>query len=239
MRSENHFAKSKPRLNPGSSIVLPTAERTRWVLLIWGATLTYAIVRYNVFHGVAWTHTPLYVVNKSFAVGGVIFLALAYLVTKRTPGAAGGAEVQRAKAKFFGLTGFAMVSIHMIMALILLSPANYAKFFLDSGELNLTGEVTFLCGALGYGCLLYPAITTLPHMYDALGAKRWLQSQRMGYLALALACGHTFAMGYKGWIDVASWPGSMPPMTLLGFAAALAALAVKLVSNGSRAVSTR
>ena len=50
----------------------------------------------------------------------------------------------------------------------------------------------------------------------------------MGYWALALACGHTFAMGYKGWFDIATWPGRLPPITLLGFLAALSAVAVKL-----------
>ena len=51
----------------------------------------------------------------------------------------------------------------------------------------------------------------------------------MGYATLALACGHTFVMGYKGWFDLSTWPGSMPPITMLGFLAALSALVVKSV----------
>ncbi|MYC68836.1 MAG: hypothetical protein F4X12_21210 [Acidobacteriia bacterium] len=214
--------------NPGSSLRLPSKERITWVLAVWGACLVYAIVRYNVFKGVEWTHLPLYIVNKSAAFGGVVFIALAYVVGKLFGGTP-GSELVRAKAKFFGLTGFGMISMHILMSMVLLSPANYEKFFAASGKLNLTGEVTFLCGVLAYGCLLFPAITTLPHMYDAFGMERWLRAQHLGYATLALACGHTFAMGYKGWFDLSTWPGSMPPITMLGFLAALSALVVKSV----------
>lgn len=215
------------RANPGSSLRLPCRERTTWVLAVWGVCLAYAIVRYNVFKGVEWTHLPLYIVNKSAAFGGVVFIAMAYIVGKLFGGAQ-GSEPVRAKAKFFGLAGFGMISMHILMSMVLLSPANYEKFFLASGKLNLSGEVTFLCGVLAYGCLLFPAITTLPYMYDALGMERWLRAQHMGYATLALACGHTFAMGYKGWFDLSTWPGSLPPITMLGFLAALTALVVKL-----------
>lgn len=222
-------SRTQPRMliNPGSSVRLPYKERTTWILVVWGACLVYAIVRYNVFKGVEWTHLPLYIVNKSAAFGGVVFIALAYVVGKLFGGAS-GSEPVRAKAKFFGLAGFGMISMHILMSMVLLSPANYEKFFAESGKLNLAGEVTFLCGVLAYGCLLFPAITTLPYMYDALGMERWLRAQHMGYATLGLACGHTFAMGYKGWFDLSTWPGSLPPITMLGFLAALIALVVKL-----------
>ncbi len=216
------------RPNPGSSVRLPLQERIRWILCVWGVCLLYAIVRYNVFNGVEWAHLPLYVVNKSAAFAGLVFIALAYLVGKYFGGAP-GTESVRAKAKFLGLTGFAMITMHVLMSAVLLSPATYGKFYAASGKLNLAGELTFLFGVLGYGCLLFPAVTTLPYMYDALGMDRWLKAQHMGYATLALACGHTFAMGYAGWIELSSWPGSLPPITLLGFLAALLALAGKLV----------
>jgi len=126
--------------NPGSSLRLPAKERITWVLAVWGACLVYAIIRYNVFKGVEWTHLPLYIVNKSAAFGGVIFIALAYVVGKLFGGTP-GSELVRAKAKFFGLTGFGMISMHILMSMVLLSPANYEKFFAASGKLNLTGEV--------------------------------------------------------------------------------------------------
>ena len=233
MGANTRNPRSNLRPNPGSSIRLPCKERLAWVLGIWIPCLCYAILRYNVFQGVEWTHLPLYIVNKSAAMGGVAFIALAYVIGKLFGGVP-GSEPVGAKAKFFGLTGFAMITVHVLMAMLLLSPANFAKFFEDTGKLSLTGELTFLFGVLAYGCLLFPAITTLPHMYDALGMERWLRAQHMGYATLALACGHTFAMGYKGWLDVSAWPGSMPPITMIGFLAALTALCAKAASMSKR-----
>lgn len=216
--------------NPGSTIVLPASNRARWVFLVWGACLAYAVLRYNVFQGVEWMHLPLYIVNKSVALAGIIFLALAYLTGKMSSRPSAGAEYRRAQAKFLGLTGFSMLSLHFLMALILLSPANFEKFFHPSGTFNWTGELTLLFGVLAYGCLMFPAIATLPYMYDALGLERWLRSQRLGYLALVLGCAHTFTMGYAAWFNWAAWPGWLPPMTLLGFLAGLLAITVKVVS---------
>ncbi len=230
-RSGNQQLASRP--NPGASIRLPRSERLLWILGIWIPCLAYAVIRYNVLGGVAWNHLPLYIVNKSAALAGIALLALAYLVGKLF-GGAHGTERVRSKAKFLGLAGFSMITIHVLMAMVLLGPANYEKFYEPSGMFNLSGELTFLFGVLAYGCLLFPAISTLPYMYAALGMARWLQTQHMGYIALALACGHTLSMGYKGWIDPATWPGAMPPITLLGFLCASLAVAVKLGAAGRR-----
>ncbi len=217
------------RMNPGSDVRLPVNSRVSWVLVLWGACLVYAIGRYNVFKGVEWIHLPLYVVNKSLALAGVVFISMSYLVGKLFDPYPSDSRRRRAMAKFFGLTGFAMISMHIFMGFIMLSPAYYEKLFHESGKMNLTGELTFLFGVLAVGCLFFPAVTTLPNMYEALGGQRWLRAQRMGYWALALACGHTLTMGYSGWFDVSTWPGSLPPITLLGFLAALIAIVVKLV----------
>ena len=118
------------------------------------------------------------------------------------------------------------------MSLVLLSPAYYPKFFAaEGGKLNLTGELTFLFGALALGFLLFPAITTLPLMYEALGGERWQRMQRMGYWAIAMVAAHTLTMGWAGWRDPSSWPAAMPPITLWGFVLAVAALTAKALSR--------
>lgn len=217
--------------NPGASVALGRDFKRRWILAVWIPCLIYAIVRYNVFKGVEWIHLPLYIVNKSFAMAGIAFLAGSYLVGKWIRVAEDEPERQRAIAKYCGLTGLTLVGMHMVASLAMLSPAYYAKFFHETGKLNLTGEITFLCGVLGIGALACPAISTIPGMFAAMGRDRWLRMQRMGYVALAAAAGHTCAMGWKGWIDVATWPGGMPPITLIGFLIALTALVAKLFSK--------
>ena len=217
--------------NPGSDVVLPIGEKIRWVLGVWGVCLIYAIVRYNVFKGVEWIHLPLYIVNKSFAFGGVTFIAASYLSGKWIKAYAGDEKRRRSLAKFLGLAGLYFIGMHVFASLAMLSPVYYEKFFLETGKLNLTGELTILFGVLGVGFLMFPAITTLPLMFEALGGVRWQRAQRMGYWTLAMAALHTLTMGFKGWIDVSTWPGGLPPITLLGFLAAASALTAKLVSR--------
>jgi DMSO/TMAO reductase YedYZ heme-binding membrane subunit len=218
--------------NPGSDIVLPFREKTRWLFGIWGACLLYAILRYNVFRGVEWVHLPLYIVNKSFALAGLTFIATSYLTGKWIKVYTGDEKRRRSLAKFLGLTGLYFVGLHVFASLAMLSPVYFEKFFLTTGKMNLTGELTILFGVLGLGFLMFPAVTTLPLMYEALGGVRWQRAQRMGYWTLAMAAAHTFTMGVAGWFDPSTWPGGMPPITMLGFLVAGSALAAKLLRPG-------
>jgi len=219
------------RKNPGSDFILPTGEKLRWGLGVFLVCLVYAILRYNVFKGVEWIHLPLYVGNKAFALAGVTLISFAYLIGKWIPAYSDDTKRRRALTKFCGLTGAAMIGMHACAGFIMLSPAYYEKFFLEVGKMNLTGELTFLFGILALACLFFPAVTTLPHMYEALGGARWQKAQRMGYYCLLFACAHTFTMGWKGWLDTSTWPGGLPPITMLGFVVALAALVAKLTSG--------
>lgn len=214
--------------NPGSEVVLPLGVKMRWILGVWGFCLAYAIVRYNVFGGVEWYHLPFYVVNKSFAWGGLSFIACSYLTGKWIKAYSTDVHRRRSLAKFLGLTGLFFIGMHLIASLAMLSPIYYAKFFHESGKMNLTGELTMLFGVLGIAFLMFPAITTLPLMYEALGGERWQRAQRMGYWTLGMAALHTGTMGFAGWWNVGGWHGGLPPITLLGFLVAVSALIAKL-----------
>lgn len=212
--------------------ILSRPRHLRWSGLTLAVGMSYAVVRYNVFKGVEWTHLPLYITNKAFALSAVVLIALSYCVGKAVPVRQEPKESRIALVKHLGLIGFSLASMHGILSLTLLSPAYYEKFFLDSGRLTLLGELSLLFGVLSLWCLTIPAITSLPFMDDHLGRERWLRMQRMGYAALALNGGHLLAMGAGGWIDVGSWPGGLPPITLLGFIVSAGALLVKMIHSG-------
>jgi len=219
--------------NPGSEAAIP--HKRVWTAGVFGLCLLYAIIRYNVFKGVGWEHLPLYVVNKALALAGVCFIAGAYLIGKLIPLRNWEEERRRSAAKFCGVAGFTLVSMHALASMILLSPIYYEKFYAEGGKLNLVGELTTLFGVLSFACLAAPAITTLPNMYGALGGDQWKKAQRLGYWALALNCAHTFTMGFAGWFDLAAWPGTLPPITLLAFCIALLALLAKSFTSVSQA----
>jgi hypothetical protein len=51
----------------------------------------------------------------------------------------------------------------------------------------------------------------------------------MGYFSLLLAAGHVLVMGLSGWFEPGGWPGSLPPISLVAFIAALIPLLVRLL----------
>lgn len=201
----------------------------RWFVLLFGVPLTYAIIRYHVFNQVDWSHFPLFIANKAISLAAVLFIGASYLIGKIVRVYDDEPDKRLVLIKFCGLMGFSLAALHATMAMLLFSPANYAKFFLESGRLNLTGELSMAFGVLSLWCLAITSITSLPYMYDAIGAERWQRGQRMGYLSLALAGGHTLVMGFSGWLEPSSWPGSMPPISMVAFVAAMVPLLVKLL----------
>ena len=203
----------------------------RWLILLLGVPVTYAIVRYHVFSGIDWSHFPLFIANKGVSLSAVFFIATSYTIGKVVRAYESDSEKQLILIKFCGLIGFSLASIHALMSLLLISPAYYPKFFLESGKMNLTGELTMIFGVLSLWCLAVTAITSLPFMYDAVGAERWQRGQRMGYLSLALASGHVFAMGIWGWLTPGIWHGGLPPVSLVAFTAAMGPLLVMAFAN--------
>ncbi len=51
-----------------------TANRIISIAIVF--TAVYAILRYNIFKGVEWTHFPLYIMNKILAFSGFLLLVL-------------------------------------------------------------------------------------------------------------------------------------------------------------------
>ena len=147
----------------------------RWLVLLLGVPMTYAIVRYHVLSGVDWSHFPLFIANKGVALAAVFFIATSYLIGKTLRVYESDSEKRLVLIKFCGLIGFSLASIHALMSMLLISPHYYPKFFLESGQMNLNGELSIVFGVLSLWCLAITAITSLPFMYDAVGAERWLR----------------------------------------------------------------
>ena len=211
----------------GSRLLQPFTFR--WLALLLGIPLTYAVIRYHVFQGVGWEHFPLFIANKALSLSAVLFIATSYLIGKTLKVYEGDFGKRLILIKFCGLMGFSLAAIHAFMSMLLFSPHNYPKFFTEATRLNLTGELAMVFGVLSLWCLAIPAITSLPFMYDAIGSDRWQRGQRMGYLALALAAGHTLVMGLSGWLAPQGWPASLPPISMVAFIAAVSPLLVKVL----------
>ena len=210
---------------PRNRLWQPTTGK--WFLVVFGASLGYAVIRYHLVKDVEWVHFPLFILNKATSLAAVIFIACSYLIGKRIKWHNHDPVMRLVVVKFCGLMGFGMAGIHAFFCFCLLRPSYFAKYFAADGRLNLTGELGVAVGVVALWALASPAIATLPMMPKALGGQRWKRAQRLGYLALILVVVHLVALGLKGWMAPAKWSW-MPPISLFAVLAALVPLLVKL-----------
>lgn len=189
-------------------------------------SLVYAFIRYNIFKEPVTENNFLYVTNKAIAITAIISLAMAYVVSnlKRL-----GFKIKSSNhntKKYFGVYGFFLSAIHILITLFILSPVIFGKFF-TGDELNLKGLGTILFGAFGFIVFILPAIATIPKVAKTLGVKKWLTLQRYGYAGLFFVVFHLLVMGFSGWFDTSHWPGGLVPISLLSVITPLFALSLK------------
>jgi hypothetical protein len=161
------------------------------------AALAYATFRYNVFKGVPWTDWPAYTLNKALAFASLILIALTVIRISR------GLRTSKIM-----LAAGALALCHSLLSFALLNPLYYPKLY-EAGKLTAIAGLAMTLGAAATVAL-------------EVGARRsqgWRPSQRAAALALiAFAVGlHAALPSLSGWIAPETWPGFMPPITLLSF----------------------
>lgn len=173
-------------------------------------SVVYATARYNIFKGVPWSDWPAYTLNKAFGLAALLLLVLSVI-------GKGSAEVRPMR-----MAG-AFVSIHVLLSLTLFSPAYYANFFLQ-GKLTAAAGLSMLLGAAAAAAM---ASGKGPRVAPTVDRGSW-------NLALVAFAGgaHAMLQGFAGWFAPSTWPGMMPPITLISFLLGLAAVAV--VSRAKR-----
>ena len=199
-------------------------------IVTFAVILGYAVIRYNVIKGVPWTDVPLFISNKAIALGAVVFIAFSFIIgplIKFWPGTFTKFQPLR---KYFGLLGFGFASVHSLISLLIFTPQYYPKFFLETGKLNLTGELSMLFGVIGFFIFLGVAISDIPSIEKSMKYEHWLEIQRTGYLAFFFVLLHVAVMGFEGWLTPGTWPGKLLPISLISFIIISLALLVRLAA---------
>lgn len=174
----------------------------------------YATLRYNIFKGIPFSEFPLYILNKSISWTGLTIIVLSYLIsTWKKIGTQLPENIINSK-RDLGIIGFAFVSAHILISIINLNPIDYAKFYASDSSLNSLGQLSLLFGAISYIILNIPFINSFRNE-ELKKHEKWKQVQNLGYISVIGVLLHLFFMGYKGWFDLSSWAGGMPPITLL------------------------
>lgn len=168
---------------------------------VFGCTLAYAIVRYNLCGDVPWSNVPVYVVNKSTSWTGLILFGLS-LLSRKT-------ELRR----YYGTRAVVATVAHVVMSILVLDPPYFSKFFGVDGRMNAIGESSMLAGVAGFLVLMGLFFVNQQGKPGGSG------SLRTGWGRLVLWCSgaHVAIMGVAGWLRPETWPGYLPPITLLSF----------------------
>jgi hypothetical protein len=176
------------------------------IFFIFLITVIYATARYNLFKGVPWSDWPLYTMNKAFALSALTLLTISVMRQRSIPA--------RTNASTLFMANF-FATIHIVLSLMLLSPAYYEKLFLQ-GKFTATASLAMMLGALIAVAMAFG------------GKHQENQNPTPGIQILAiLAFGagmHAMLQGWAGWFTPLKWPGMMPPITLISFGLGLAAL---------------
>jgi len=178
-------------------------------------SLSYAIIRYNIFKGVPWVDLPLYVVNKGVALSSIILFSLYRIISLKSKST--DSKILKVYAMILGL-------LHLLISLIILSPSYFPKFYTEF-KLNIIGELSLFFGVIAFAIILLISSNDL--MKDVKDSGKI--NPNIGKYFLVFIAAHLFVMGYKGWLDPSSWPGWMPPITLLAFIIAITPMLYKVI----------
>jgi hypothetical protein len=188
--------------------MLPPMHDARLVAGVFLASLAYAVVRYNVFSTVDWQQLPVFVTNKAVSVAALVLLGISRVV------------VEKARRKHLGLVGAAFAALHVVLSLMVLEPAYLPKLYLPSALMTGNAELSMLAGAVATVLLGWLLYVTLERPLDVQSSGVSLV-RGLGRFVLVLVAAHVAFIGWSGWLDVAKWPGHLPPITLWSFAIAV------------------
>lgn len=175
--------------------------------------MLYATLRYNIFKHVPWADWPTYVVNKAFGVSSLMLLALTAIRW----------SIGNSAGKKLMLWSGSLTGAHVVLSLVLLKPEYYPKFF-DGSKFTNIAAFSLLIGAAAF------ALQEL----GARDAKSWRPVSKKKILGLLIAITgvHAALPGFSGWFALSTWPGGLPPITLIS--SIIATLAVSLLMLAGR-----
>lgn len=215
---------ARDRAALGALLGLPTG-----LLLL---TLAYATTRYVVFGPWNVSHIPLYVLNKAISWSALWLVALALALGPLARLAPGRFARHLWRRRYFGIMGFALASLHVVMSLAILNYAYYRQFFRQAFELTALAEFSMAMGALAWFLLLAPLAGSLPGARAQMSARYWQLLQKIGMLGMLLGGLHV-SYGVPAWLTPAAWYGGLPPITLWSASAVVIVLALRMLAPRS------
>ena len=196
---------------------------------VFNAWLLYLIYLYYISDTVyAWEQIFVKVLNKCICMTGITILSVTYLASSFAAMFQlyyGTKHIRFSRwldkwlktRKQLGLVSFTLISIHVIMSVLIMSPT-YLRSWYHTTEItvpshlekefkfnqvnwmNWKGEAACLTGIIAFVTLCFICVTTFPSVTDTLNWREWRFAQsKLGHVALFMSVVHVLVMGIPGW----------------------------------------
>lgn len=196
-------------------------------------SMSYAILRYNIFGQIPWKDLPFYIMNKAVSLSAIILFTISsiskFLNKNKTQIPEERMEINNT---IEGIS-FSLITVHVFLSLMLFKPEILAKFFEEDGTVNLFGSISMIAGIISFVSLCGVKLSSL---LNTKGNNRLYFFQFSLNVIMAFIIAHLFFMGYKGWITPDKWYGGMPPISLIAFVFSSFGLLLKVFTHPSSIV---
>jgi hypothetical protein len=202
------------------------------ILIVFLLSLAYSVLRYHVVGTVGSKDFALYVINKCMALSGFILLTLNFTMGPAKGLGADVPDTWLAARKEIGIFAFMLILAHMLSAMLLFGAEGYyGKFFVPGEGLSAVGSWSMLFGVLAFVWLWLYNISFKGRQEGDEAFLRLVTSRGSILTAAALAAGHVGVMGFRAWFQPDTWPGGMPPITMVAMAVFVIGLVVFLAGR--------
>jgi hypothetical protein len=196
-----------------------------WVLVF---GMGYSILRYHIFGPVPWKDLSFFILNKGICLSAFILLIMNFSLGPAKnigwPIPEGWLNARMA----IGITSFLLVLVHVLMSMLLFSPAIYGKFYDENTTLTLAAGLSMFTGIVAFVVLWGYNLAFKTNLREDKAFIGFITSRKFLLWAMLLGAAHLFFMGYSGWLKPAGWHGGLPPISLVAFALFLLGYVVNL-----------
>jgi len=200
------------------------------IVVVLVLSLVYSIVRYHLAGGVPWKELPFFIMNKAISLNGLFLLVITFSIAPLKNMGLNVSDKWMKARKALGMAGFISVFTHMVMSLMLFSPAYYGKFFDDAGRMTLNAQLSMVSGVLAFVVLWFYNMSFYKQGKDKQ-INKFIKSRNFLLSVMPLTALHLFFMGYKGWLNPAGWHAGIPPISLVAFTAFVIGYVINIVGR--------
>ena len=194
-------------------------------------SVSYAVLRYNIFGEVPWKDLPLFVLNKGLALSSLVLLTFNFSLSPLKNMGINISEKWLNSRKSTGIAGFLFAFIHIFMSISILNPKYYSVFFIDDETLSIQGGLSLLGGILSFVLLWVYNTSFSSSLREDKKIMALITSRRFLIYAFFFTGIHLFFIGYKGWGNFSGWQGGLPPISLISFTVFFIGFLINLIGR--------